>query len=683
MDNYYDLYVDHQVTDGFDIRESVLERLRAPRRISVVESCKQFMRVSTPGGYDGPWSGDITPYMIEPMNAMISRQHEAVVFVGVAQSGKTASLAEGLLTYSIVVDPSDCTLVMPSKDSARDFSKRRLERLIRNSPEIGKRICTGEEDNLLDKMTLSGAMLTIGWPTVSQLASKNLKRVILSDLDRMPLDIGGEGDAFSLARKRTQSFMSAGMVVAESTPGWDIVDREWKEPDPDDHSGPPVSGGVVPLFNQGTRERFYWTCPHCEDKFRAEMQYFRWDELDDPIKASETAHMVCPHCGVIITEDHKPALNATGEWLPEGWRTGTPKTSKIRSFWMHGIAAAFQRWQSLAYNMIVARREYLETGAVERLKTVTNVDWGLPFLSPATTAKRESTELASLAEGYPLRTVPENARFLIASIDLQKNRFVLQVVAHGPKRERWVIDRMNLTESLRVQGDGSFARVEPFNYAEDFEILLKILTDKKYPHATQGEMGVRLLTMDTGGLDDAATNAYTFWRKCASLGIADRLMLIKGNGSTKAKRLTRSSAQKVDAVPLWVVGTNILKSEVAWDLIRREPGEGKLHLSAELEPWFFDELAAEEQDIMTGQWVKKNPKVRNEAFDLLVYDAAGLIALGGEGLDWEKEALLPEWAQKREPIEQKAVLSTSNGTISEIVTESGINWASLAKSMNG
>jgi phage terminase large subunit GpA-like protein len=253
----------------------------------------------------------------------------------------------------------------------------------------------------------------------------------------------------------------------------------------------------------------------------------------------------------------------------------------------------------------------------------------------------------------------------------------MQIVAHGPKRERWVIDRLNLTESLRVLGDGSMARVEPFNYAEDFEVLLRTLLERKYPHAIHGEIGLRLLTMDTGGLDDAATNAYAFWRKCASLGIADRIMLIKGNGSTKAKRLSRSTAQKVDAVPLWIVGTNIVKSEIAWDLLRRESGEGKIHLSSQLEPWFFDELAAEEQDITTGQWVKKNPKIRNEAFDLLVYDAAGLIALGGEGLDWDNPKNLPEWAQKRAAPVSKRV------TIDENPVESAFNWANLAKTMNG
>ena len=598
---------------------------------------------------------------------------------GMVPTHNTASLAEGLFTYSVVVDPSDCTLIMPSQDSARDFSKRRLDRLIRNSPEIAARVGTGHDNNVLDKMTVAGAMLTVGWPTVSQLASKNLKRVILSDLDRMPADIGGEGDAFSMARKRTQSFMSAGKVVAESTPGFEVTARDWVPPDPDSHLAPPVSGGVLSLYNTGTCERFYWKCPHCAERFRAEMQHFRWDDLPDPVQAAATAHVVCPECGGVIDESQKSRLNLDGVWLAEGWRTGTPKTSRRRSFWMHGVAAAFQRWSSLAYNMIIARREFEKTGSTEALKTATNVDWGLPFLPPSSTSERSSTVLAAMAENYPLGVVPENGRFLIASVDMQKNRFVLQVVAHGPKNERWVIDRRNIVESPRILGDGSKAKVEPFNYAEDFEALLPILTDLKYPHSVEGDMGIRVLALDTGGVDAASMNAYTFWRKTAKMGLADKVMLIKGYGKPNAKRLTRSTAQKVDAVPLWVVGTNVFKTELSHDLMRQESGAGKIHLSAQLESWFFDELTAEEQEMATGRWVKKHSKARNEAWDLLVYDAAAYVAVGGEGVDWDKPQDLPHWAAQRERI--KSV--SAPPSLAAPVAPGTVDWEALAKSLNG
>lgn len=675
--DYLRLWPANSLRTGADIRRAVLERIKTPQRLSVVDASKRYMRVSTPGGYDGPWNPDIAPYMCEPMNACVDRNYEAVVFIGVAQSGKTASLAEGLITYSIAVDPSDISLIMPSGDSARDFSRRRLDRMLRNSPELAKRVGTGHDDNVFAKVTLSGAIVAIGWPTVSQLASKNLKRIILSDLDRMPLDVGGEGDPFSMARKRTQSFMSAGKVIAETTPGFEIVDRDWEPPSPDSHEAPPVAGGALALYNQGTRERFYWTCPHCESLFRAEMQHFRWEELPDPLAAAATAHVVCPHCGVIINESEKHKLNLGGRWLAEGALQGEPRTARWRTFWMQGVAAAFQKWDSLAYNMIVARREYADTGNTERLKTVTNVDWGLPFLPASVTAERSATALAALAEPYALKVAPKDSRFLIASVDVQKNRFVVQVVAHGQDRERWVIDRFNITESPRLLNDGANARVSPFEYQEDYEALMPLITSQKYAHELGGELGIKVVSLDTGGVDEATSNSYKFWRKCAGLGVADKLMLIKGNGSPKVKRLTRSSSQKVDAVPVWIVATNTFKTEVSHDLARPEAGPGKLHLSSMLEPWFFDELAAEEQEVQSGKWIKKNAKGRNEAFDLLVYDAAALTAIGGEGIDWSDEKKVPLWAKRKEQ-EQKTTIPTSAPPVAPTKT----SWASLAQKMN-
>ena len=683
---YHTTYTQNKLQNGREQLFGVLERVRAPRRITMVQACQEFMHISTPGGYDGPWSADVAPYMVAPMNASISREYEAVVFAGVAQSGKTASLAEGAFTYSVVVDPSDCTLIMPSQDSARDFSKRRLDRLIRNSPEIRARIGAGQDDNVLDKRTTAGAMLTVGWPTVSQLASKNIKRIILSDLDRMPADIGGEGDAFSLARKRTQSFMSAGKVIAESTPGFHVTDADWKPPSPDSHAPPPVAGGILQLYGQGTMERWYWRCPHCSEQFRAEMQHFRWDDLEDALAAAQTAHMVCPECGGIIEEHHKSALNTAGEWLPDGWREGTPKVARIRSFWMHGVAAAFQRWASLAHNMIIARREFESTGATERLKVVTNVDWGLPFTQPASMTERSATALQAFSENYPLGVVPPEGRFLIAAVDMQKNRFVLQVIAHGRNNERWIVDRRNITESPRVMEDGSRARVEPFNHSEDFESLLPILTDLSYPHANGGTMNIKVLALDTGGKDEAAVNAYGFWRRAAALGMAERVMLIKGNGLPSAKRLTRSISQKVDGVPLWIVGTNIIKTEVSHDLVRMDSGAGKIHTSSDLQSWFFDELAAEEQDVATGKWFKKHIKARNEAFDLLVYDAAAYVAVGGEGLRWDDEGKLPSWAKLRtqqDPPQQKDTLEQQVFQLPpKTESKTAIDWSALGAAMN-
>ena len=77
-------------------------------------------------------------------------------------------------------------------------------------------------------MFRDGSFLQIGWPSITVFSSSDYKRVALTDYDRFPEDIDGEGDGFSLASKRTTTFMSAGMTLAESSPGREITDVKWR-----------------------------------------------------------------------------------------------------------------------------------------------------------------------------------------------------------------------------------------------------------------------------------------------------------------------------------------------------------------------------------------------------------------------------------------------------------------------
>jgi phage terminase large subunit GpA-like protein len=67
-------------------------------------------------------------------------------------------------------------------------------------------------------------ILSLSWPTVSELAGKPVGRIAITDYDRMDDDIGTEGSPFDLAYMRTTTFGSLRMVVAESSPSRPIED---------------------------------------------------------------------------------------------------------------------------------------------------------------------------------------------------------------------------------------------------------------------------------------------------------------------------------------------------------------------------------------------------------------------------------------------------------------------------
>ncbi|MDI5886231.1 phage terminase large subunit family protein, partial [Cobetia amphilecti] len=65
-----------------------------------------------------------------------SRLYDAVIFVGPARTGKTNALVDGYVAYKIECDPGDGLIVQISEEKAREFSKKRIDRMLVNSPRL-------------------------------------------------------------------------------------------------------------------------------------------------------------------------------------------------------------------------------------------------------------------------------------------------------------------------------------------------------------------------------------------------------------------------------------------------------------------------------------------------------------------------------------------------------------------
>ncbi|HFK8962545.1 TPA: phage terminase large subunit family protein [Escherichia coli] len=636
--------------------------LRAPRRMRVADAVAQYMRVPMGAGNSVPWDPLVAPYVIEPMNCLASREYDAVIFVGPARTGKTIGLIDGWVIYNVICDPADMLIIQMTEEKAREHSKKRLARTFRVSPEVVSRLSPNKNDNnVYDRTFLAGNYLKIGWPSVNIMSSSDYKCVALTDYDRFPEDIDGEGDAFSLASKRTTTFMSSGMTLVESSPGRDVKDVKWRRTSP--HEAPPTTG-ILSLYNRGDRRRWYWPCPHCGEYFQPcgdVVAGFR--DIADPVLASEAAYIQCPSCSGRIMPEQKRELNGCGVWLrdgesinADGSRYGDPRRSRIASFWMEGPAAAYQTLSQLVYKLLTAEQEYETTGSEETLKTVINTDWGLPYLPRASMEQRKSELLEQRAEPVPSRSVPDGVNFLVATVDVQAGRhrrFVVQVTGYGSRGERWIIDRYNITQSLRGDSDGESQRIDPASYPEDWDVLLTDVFHKSWPLASDPSQQMRLMAMavDSGGEDGVTDNAYKFWRRCRRDGLGKRIYLFKGDSIRRAKLITRTfpdntgrtgrRAQAAGDVPLWLLQTDALKDRVNNALWRDSPGPGYVHFPDWLGSWFYDELTYEERS-SDGKWSKPG-RGANEAFDLMVYAEALVILHGYEKIRWPDA---PEWASR-------------------------------------
>lgn len=631
-----------------DILRGASEILQPPTRIPVADAVERNMRIYLPGGSNEYWTRARTPYMVEPMNRLADRAVEGVIFVGPSRSGKTAALVDGFLVYAVLCDPGDMHIIHMTQATAQRYSQTRIARLNQHSPAMRERLSPyASDDNVFAKRYRNSMTLTIGWPSITQLSAFDLRYVALTDYDRFPEDVGREGDVFTPARKRTQTFMSKGRVLCESSPGKLLTDAKWQPANP--HEGPPC-GGIFAWYNQGDRRRWYWPCPHCQAFFTAEASREAFTLI------GKRAHLVCPHCATAIEARHKPAMNAAGVWLAEGQQitvdrqiAGDAPVSNLASYWLTGPAAAYQSWDSLVQRYEQALRTLERTGDEKAMQALVTTDFGTAYRPRNLNIARDGRVLASRAEDTEKRTVPAGVKFLTAAVDVQKNRFVVQVMGWAEGNERWLVDRYNLRWSRRLGGNGEPEPIDPARQLQDWAILLDQVANKPYPLAddpTRGLMPVAV-AVDSGGKAGVTERAYAFWKQARACGLGGRIMLVKG-GSHSGQRVRQTfpdSSQRADRhanaageVPVWLLNTLILKDSLAADLERSEPGPGYIHFPRWLGQWFFDELTAETR---TAKGWENLSNDRNEAFDLCVYNHAVTLMVRAEKIRWDAP---PAWA---------------------------------------
>jgi len=650
-----------------DMVAGAAETVRPPERLSVSDAAEKYRWIENPGNYVGPYINSLTPYNMEFQDVLTSHEYTGAVFVGPAQCAKTEPFMNWV-TYSAICDPADMLIINPTNTAARDFSKRRLARLYRDTEELRKRLLEGRNaSNVFDTQFRNGMLLTLGHPAISELSGKPIPRLWLTDYDRMPEDIDGEGSPFDLARKRTTTFRRFGMTVAESSPGFTVDNPKWISTSK--HEAPPTKG-ILSLYNRGDRRRWMWECPDCHGKFEPEFKLLHWPEEGDDVFKSERATMECPHCLTHIPHSMKHKLNIGGKWIRDGmtWHadgrvTGTPMRSEIASFWIKGPAAAFATWQTLVFNFLKASEEYEKTGSEESLKSTVNVDQGEAYIPKALMAERLPEELKARAEDWggsaKEPVVPHGVRYMMATIDVQagmRSTFVVHVYGFGVGGDVWHVDMFKIRKSNRVDSDGDPELIDPAAYPEDWHLLVDQVIERTYPLADGSgrHMQIKLVGCDSGGKEGVTTNAYNFWRWLRDqhpAGHHKRFQLLKGEPSKTAQRYkihfpdSQRKDRKAGArgdIPVGFINSNTQKDTAYAMLGRTDAGGGMVHFPKWAEDWLYTQLTAE---VRTPKGWESTSKRRNEAFDLLYYVVSLQIdaRIRGETMDWDTP---PGWAKE-------------------------------------
>lgn len=665
------------LADAAEIRREVAALFRPARRIRPSQAATQSL-VDFRTGQNIDF--DAAPYMVEPLDTMASREHEATVLVGPSRSSKTFSLVFGGLTYIITCDPADTTVLHMNQNEMRQFSKSDLARTIDASPDLADQLgAAAGDDNIEMKIMRNGMALRMGYPSISCVSSKTIRWIIITDADNLTGDLK-IGELFPLGLKRAQTFMSSGHCVVEGNPAVDYDDPNWTPKTA--HQGPP-SKGLVALYNSGDRRRWYWPCPHCGEHGQAlpGLASFKLlpsiDELKELVLTNDVAELaekyavvVCEKNGCEIRHDSKREMNLRGKWLREGQSidrdgviTGEGLKSKRATFWVAGVMAAYQSWPSMIEQFLQAVKLYATTGDEGEIKQKLNTDFAWPHIPNAALNRRRNNHALQARcenETYEKGTVPEGVRFLTGQVDIQAGkhpRFVIQVHGVGKDRERWIIDRYALKTSKResgklgTDGEAIMLPLDPASYTEDWDRLKEKVINRRYPLADGSgrTMPVRFTVCDSGGKAGVTRRAYEFHRRLKAEGLDHKFRLVKGaereNAKTidetlpdASKRLDRNSGAVGD-VPVLIVNVTTIKDTVSSDVWRATTGPGYYHFPKWLPSSFFDELTVEVRTAQRWDNVAEKP---NESVDLCMMGEAALIRLGADRPQFWRRP--PPWA---------------------------------------
>lgn len=656
--------------DPRDLLASALPMLGARKSLSVTEAAEQYVRVPVGGRWQS-FDRNVTPYMVEPADMTTSRLYKVVALIGPSQTGKTMVLQTTAI-HRITCDQMPVFVVHMTAQTRNKWVEQKFDPMIAQSPVLADALGKSRDDSTLSRKRFRGVTMTIGYPTATMLSGASEGLVALTDYDHMKQQLGPsdapEGTPLGMSKRRIISFQSRGCVLVESSPAFPWADASWHITPDAPHMLPPATGGIVLIYNDGTRGRWYWECPDCGEIYEPRIDRLHYDETLPPGEAGATAQMECPHCHTLIDHRHKielnrRALNGHGGWYHEA-SDGTlcqigdaaiRKTDTV-SYALNGAAAAFASWADIVADLEVAKAKARDLSDETELAQVYYTQIGLPYQRGMLHEGEEigTQFLRDHAQPTPRGVAPDWVRFITVTVDVQKTRFPVQVTGWGVDGTSHIIDRFDLitpppgAPNLRA-GEDTRA-LSPARYREDWQVL-EALEDRSWPiEGTACRLKAMALVVDYQGEAGVSDNAELFWRAAKKRVGPKRWFLYRGQGGLRHVRRVwfeeterGSKGQKARSIKLLHVATDRIKDTVQAALARAEGGApGALYVGdwqAAAHPEHLDEFFAEARG--DKGWEKKPGQIRNESIDLSVMARAVVEHRGLNRIDPSRP---PVWA---------------------------------------
>lgn len=375
--------------------------------------------------FPGRFNINRSPWMKRPFDSMLDPRVRRTTISKAIQSGGTM-IPELATCWRIVNDPGPCTFTMQSDEMAGKEAKTRLWPLLRSIPQCADLL--PRPGPLFTQQEIyfpSGGFLFLNSANLSHQQSQSV-RYKINDEIWMPR----WADIYKDACGRVTAFQNEGTShITDISQGG--IEGDWA-----DWS-----------FSNGSREEWGALCRGCgkwyglhfhqrfvdEPERRAGVVWApdaqRDDGTFDEVRAAETAHFVCPHCGC----DHEDSEATRARWRRTGeYRTDHPNPP-IDWVSVHWEALVAMSLADLAKEYCLAENHFHRTGdAGDRIKFRQKREarsWRILRETITVTNKEASGYLQSTYEGIGNHVPGELLRCM--SIDKQLGHWWAEVGAYS------------------------------------------------------------------------------------------------------------------------------------------------------------------------------------------------------------------------------------------------------------
>lgn len=600
-----------------------------PEKLTVSQWADKYRRLSPENSAEaGKWRTSRTPYLKEIMDSFTDSRVHDIVVVASSQVGKS-EMINNMIGYLIDNDPGPAMFCMPTQDDAKDYSKRRLAPMFRDTAHLKRKVAAAkgrDGNNTVTKKKYPGGMLTlVGSNAPRELASVPARYVFGDERDRWAKDAGGEGDPWNLLTARTITFYNAKRVQA---------------------STPTIKGHspIAAEFTKGTQEYWCVKCPHCGEYHFIDFDDIHFKYTCEVIGGRKQYTVTdieycCPECGCMSTEDD--IRRTEKKWIaknPDAINHG------YRSFWLNGFCSPWLSWETIIRKFLEAKDDPVQ------LKTVFNTILGRLWEERNDAA--DEGELMARREHYDAE-LPDGVLCLTCGVDTQDNRLEYEVVGWGRYGESWGIRK-------------GFIMGRPEENGDVWESLDGVL-DHVYKFKNGKGLKISLTFIDSGG--HFTQEVYEECRK----RIGKRVFAIKGRGGEGVPYTAIPKKQdcvlpnhRPTKVWLYTLGVDSGKERIMSNVTVQEPGANFMHFpdneDAGYDENFFSGLLSEVMVPSTSHssqrwtWKKLPGHNRNEALDCRNYAMAAKMVLNPnfDAIDRRLKGLDEEDIQEEQQAKQEA-----------------------------